>query len=524
MELADPEQSYAVLVGTSAYTHASLDHLPAVANNLRRLGELLEDPAVWGLPPGHCVRVPEPRTATEVLEAVHEAAAGATDTLLVYYAGHGLRPPVNDGLLLALPGTDPERAYTALDFEAVRQEVLATHRTANRVVILDCCYAGSVFAGGMAAAGEATAAVADRARIAGSYVLAACARTASAQAPPGERYTAFTGELIRLLERGLPGAGPYIEAAQAYEHLYAELLRKGRPLPQQRLSNAGRTLVLARNQYPLAAPRRDREPDRPPVAEEDDWLLTEVTRKAAPEVVALIAQAYQDNRHDQRYRLLDAVRRLPPDRCVEVYVQMILRYPLDRYFLAPLGKLPEADLEAVLLRLREEGKAVPLVFFLLLVIRNDRDRATQWSARLAAHGLGPEAAVLRTLMDEDEDVPPPLDEPLDDPWPRPPTAAPPPDGQEQALHMRERAYIVGALLTVRHTVADAVVADLVRRWAADQRYTELFALLAAFHDQRLDDSINVALRQLDRPALQLAARNLPSPDLAERVRRLLGTH
>ncbi|MBD0738730.1 caspase, EACC1-associated type [Streptomyces sp. CBMA29] len=249
MELADPLRSYAVLIGSSAYADPGLDDLPAVANNLARLGELLEDPTVWGLPPDRCVRVPEPASPAEVLDAVHDAARRTKDTLLVYYAGHGLSDA--DGLLLTLPSTDPQRPYTSVGFDSVRREVLTAPRDANRIVILDCCYSGSALLGGMSGGGAANAPVemAEQTRIAGSYLLTASAATRKALAPPGETYTAFTGELIRLLDQGLPGGGSLIEVTSVYERLRGELLAKRRPLPQQRLSNTGRTLAIARNRY-----------------------------------------------------------------------------------------------------------------------------------------------------------------------------------------------------------------------------------------------------------------------------------
>lgn len=248
MELADPQRSFAVLIGASAYESASLEDLPAVANNVMKLAELLRDPSVWGLPADRCVVVAEPRTPYEVLDAVHTAARRAEDTLLVYYAGHGLVPLTDiNGLLLTVAGTDRERQYTAVNFDDVRHEVLAADHVANRVVVLDCCYSGRAFAGGGMSGERGAVEMAEQARIAGSYLLAACAGTRLAQAPPGETYTAFTGELIRLLETGLPGGDSLIEVTKAYERLYAELRAKGRPLPQQRLSNAGRTLAFATN-------------------------------------------------------------------------------------------------------------------------------------------------------------------------------------------------------------------------------------------------------------------------------------
>ncbi len=250
MELADPLRSYAVLIGTSAYGADALDDLPAVAKNLSRLAELLQDPAVWGLPAGRCVQVAEPADPATVLRAIHHAARATQDTLLVYYAGHGLSD--EGDLLLTLPDTDPEEPYTALEFDALRREVLRA-RGANRIVILDCCYSGRAMAGGMSGA-AAPVEMAEQSRIAGSYLLTASAATRKALSPPEETYTAFTGELIRLLEHGLPGGDSVIEVSRIYEHLYAELRAKGRPLPQQRLSNTGRSLAFARNRHATAGP------------------------------------------------------------------------------------------------------------------------------------------------------------------------------------------------------------------------------------------------------------------------------
>ncbi|MEE4543840.1 caspase family protein [Streptomyces sp. V4-01] len=248
MELADPQRSFAVLIGAARYAAPALEDLPAVANNLTGLRDLLQDPQVWGLPESHCTLIPEPASPADVLDGVHAAAQQAQDTLLVYYAGHGLAHPDVNGLLLSLPGTDPERPYTALDFDAVRREVLGAGRGVNRVVVLDCCYGGRAFEGGMSGAVGAVQ-VAEQTRIAGSYLLTASAATRQAQAPPGEEYTAFTGELIHLLEGGLPGGESVIEVSRIYEHLHAELRSKGRPLPQQRLSNTGRTMAFVRNRY-----------------------------------------------------------------------------------------------------------------------------------------------------------------------------------------------------------------------------------------------------------------------------------
>ncbi|MFE7114345.1 caspase family protein [Streptomyces sp. NPDC057654] len=82
-----PERSRAVLIGTSGYSH--LDDLPAVRANVLALEALL---CATDAPfrPESCVALVDPSTTVEVSKAVQKAAREATDTLLIYYAGHGL--------------------------------------------------------------------------------------------------------------------------------------------------------------------------------------------------------------------------------------------------------------------------------------------------------------------------------------------------------------------------------------------------------------------------------------------------
>jgi len=96
MPLPDPRESRAVLVGTARYR--SLPHLPAVEANLKRLSTLFTAPDLWGLPADNCKVLLDPENPVDVLRAVHEAAKTARDTLVVYYAGHGLRDPESDEL------------------------------------------------------------------------------------------------------------------------------------------------------------------------------------------------------------------------------------------------------------------------------------------------------------------------------------------------------------------------------------------------------------------------------------------
>ncbi|WP_329050382.1 caspase family protein [Streptomyces violaceus] len=258
--LPDPSRSEALLVGVHEYS--ALPALPAVARNLEGLSEVLTDPGVWGLPADRCTVLSQPESAQQVLDTVKEAATRAEDTLLIYYAGHGLVDPHTDELYLALSDSVRDREYTALRYEYLRRAVLLDPAVSARrtVVILDCCYSGRALVGRMSASDH----IADRAMVEGTCLLTASAETRVSLSPPGETYTAFTGELITALAQGIPGAPDLIDMNTLYRHLHRTLAAKSRPLPQQRNRNTGGLIALARNRHgTVRTPPRPTAPPAP---------------------------------------------------------------------------------------------------------------------------------------------------------------------------------------------------------------------------------------------------------------------
>jgi DNA-binding CsgD family transcriptional regulator len=238
--LPDPLLSRAVLVGVGGYR--DLPSLSAVGNNVRSLKDILCADRFWGLQGTHCAVVEDPLTAADMLDPVVAAAADATDTLLLYYAGHGLVDRRSE-LHLALVGSDPQRIYTAVPYGHVRDALLDS-RAARRIVILDCCYSGRAL-GQMA---DHVTAVVDEASAEGTYVLTATAENKSALAPEGSRYTAFTGELLEVINKGIPECGPLLDLDSVYRHLLKVMTGKGLPAPQKRDRNTAGQLTLIRNQ------------------------------------------------------------------------------------------------------------------------------------------------------------------------------------------------------------------------------------------------------------------------------------
>ncbi|MEH0635115.1 caspase family protein [Streptomyces bottropensis] len=249
VRLPDPRGSRAVLIGTSRYD-SDLPDLLAVRNNLEVLQELLTSDAFGGFPRERCEVIQDAPDPRAVCAKIREAAMTATDTLLVYFSGHGV---LNEQLKLhlALTGTDDSDVrWTSIPFEAIR-EILEASPCPNKILILDCCNSGRVLdtlMGNDPAPAEALS-------IRGTYILTSSANAPS-YAPVGARYTAFTGEFLHLLRDGIPNGPDLLPLSTLYDPLTKSLSRRGYPEPRQQSSDGHARLGLVRNRWaarPVAA-------------------------------------------------------------------------------------------------------------------------------------------------------------------------------------------------------------------------------------------------------------------------------
>ncbi|UJW32442.1 caspase family protein [Saccharothrix sp. AJ9571] len=212
-----------------------------------------------GVSPEQITVLDNPTHPSQVGHALAEVAEEATDALLFYYVGHGL-VSIGGSLYLAMGATDRRAKllpYTALHYDAVRDSLQDS--IANSViVILDCCFSGRAL--GVLAGDDAEDEPAELARVTGGCVLVASARNELAMAPAGDRYTAFSGELLHFLNNGDQLGRPNLTLRDAYRHLASTLPSKGFPRPRRRVSEDVDELVLAPNpSY------------KPPVR--DDWRM-----------------------------------------------------------------------------------------------------------------------------------------------------------------------------------------------------------------------------------------------------------
>ncbi|MFD5633689.1 caspase family protein [Streptomyces sp. NPDC127077] len=240
LRLPDSRGSRAVLIGTSRYD-SDLRDLLAVRNNLEVLQELLTSDAFGGFSRRRCTVVQDAPDPRSVCATVREAAMTATDTLLVYFSGHGILKE-DLTLHLALPGTDEsDLRWTSIPFEAIR-EILEESPCPNKILLLDCCNSGRVLDTLMGTQTKP----ADTLTIRGTHILTSSANAPS-YAPIGERYTAFTGEFIRLLRDGLPNGPDLLSLSTLYDPLTNSLARRGYPEPRQQSSDGHARLGLVRN-------------------------------------------------------------------------------------------------------------------------------------------------------------------------------------------------------------------------------------------------------------------------------------
>ncbi|MFC6081547.1 caspase family protein [Sphaerisporangium aureirubrum] len=244
MRLADPVRSRAVLIGTANYQSPQMPGLPAVRNNVASLQRVLTDPRLGALHPSSCRTIVDPHDFRELYRFTRAAAMEAQDTLLVYYAGHGLIGPRRHELYLSLTDTDPDDLrITALDFEMLR-EIIRSSPAVNRVLILDCCYSGRAAVPAMA--GE-EGAVLGQIDISGTYTLTSSPANRPSTAPWDETYTTFTGALLTLLTEGLPQGPELLSLGHIYRALRHSLITAGHPTPSQLGTDTTDSLALTRN-------------------------------------------------------------------------------------------------------------------------------------------------------------------------------------------------------------------------------------------------------------------------------------
>ncbi|GGN59539.1 hypothetical protein GCM10010112_14670 [Actinoplanes lobatus] len=243
IQLAATTSSRVLLIGIDEYK--SLGALPAVRNNLSDLRELLLDEGYWGLPEDRCTVISGTATVQDVGRALRAASSGTGENglLIIYYAGHGQPDYATPHeLRLALYDADSELAEeTTLNYSRIKKRTQDS-RAGRRLVILDCCFAG------LAMDSMNTDRIRPFPAIEQATLMTSVGPTVEAVAKFGEKHTAYTGELLRVLHDGIPDAPEFLDIATIHDAVTNALHAKNRPLPELCEKNQGTTsIALVRN-------------------------------------------------------------------------------------------------------------------------------------------------------------------------------------------------------------------------------------------------------------------------------------
>ncbi len=243
--------SRAVVIGASSYVCEDLGNVPAVMDTVSDLRQALIDRC--GIPRDRVRFMPDWPDASSVGAALAREAERTEGVLVVYYAGYGLIGRGSE-FYLAVGQTDPapgQLEHTALAYAAIRRHLQDSPAQAA-VVILDCCF-GSLAAPRPSMTASDFAALAS---IDGAVVLTSAARTDQELAPEGQRHTALTGALLRLLTEGDSEGPRELTMRDGYRYVDVRLGGRGRPRPFLFASRDADSVTLAANpaREPRAAP------------------------------------------------------------------------------------------------------------------------------------------------------------------------------------------------------------------------------------------------------------------------------
>ena len=237
------ETSRLVIVGPSDYDHESLENLPAVANCSSQLHTILTDRETGGFLPQNCLVSDGNLEPQRLADRIQKITSEAEDVLAFWLIGHGLLDIETRRLHFALKATNPEKLYyTALPFDLLRRAIIASPAVI-KVLMLDCCFSGRAIAE-MAMAGSGGVEEVVRAEVAveGTCIVTACSGHGIALAPPGGKYTAFTGAVLEVLEANAP-----LPVGEMVGQVSRLLQGRQYPLPHVASTDTAADLALVRH-------------------------------------------------------------------------------------------------------------------------------------------------------------------------------------------------------------------------------------------------------------------------------------
>lgn len=237
----DVDHTRAVLIGNSEFD-GNFSAIPPVKGNIEDLFHLLTDKLHIGLPPENIVVVFN-KTNTEIEEALlQQSRQPNTETLLIYFAGHGHRTDVKKLFLVAKNSRKiDDYLLGGIDFDFISNVILRNATAKQKILILDACHSGI--------ATQGTDDMMAKMDVKGSYVLASSPGDEVSYFDKNGRNTYFTGVLLDALNKGINNAQEMIALDDLYDYSKDQLSEKNFPHPiyKSELNIPPSNFFIARN-------------------------------------------------------------------------------------------------------------------------------------------------------------------------------------------------------------------------------------------------------------------------------------
>ncbi|MFI5186404.1 MAG: caspase family protein, partial [Chitinophagales bacterium] len=237
----DIDHTRAVLIGNSEFD-GGFSAIPPVKGNLEDFYHLLSDKLHVGLSAENIV-VAFNKTNTEIEEVLlQQSRIPDTETLIIYFAGHGHRTDVKKLYLVAKNSKKiDDYLLGGIDFDFISNVVLRNATAKQKILILDACHSG------IATQGEND--MLQKIDVKGSYVLASSPGDEVSYFEKNSRNTYFTGVLLHALNEGIENSNEMIALDDLYEYSKDHLAEKNFPHPiyKNELNIPPSNFFIARN-------------------------------------------------------------------------------------------------------------------------------------------------------------------------------------------------------------------------------------------------------------------------------------
>ena len=215
-EAVSPDTTLAIVAGASQFPHSpDLAFGESFAAAGREFARYLCSDDGFGLERANLLDLfDSPKTQSDILLAIEqflsdrqkalEPTGGARD-LLFYYVGHGGFTSNKDYYLAIQTTKKGSEGYTSIRISDLASAIKSRASGLRRYLILDCCFAASVYKEFQSAPLEAARVqVLDNLPTSGTTLLCSSSARTVSLAPEGAAHTMFSGALLQVLREGVP--------------------------------------------------------------------------------------------------------------------------------------------------------------------------------------------------------------------------------------------------------------------------------------------------------------------------------